>query len=293
MQEVTVIIPTLALAERSESIFRAIESVIEQDGVIAVPLLAINGSRRDPGLVARLRADNRLRIVEWEGAGIPGALEAGRRAVETPFFSALDDDDFLLPGALAARIHALTEHPEYDAIVTNGYRRNGTSDILHVPDGAAVHQDPLAQLLHANWLLPGSWLCRTSAAGLELFSAMPRYRECTYLAVRFAITGRMMFLDQPTVVWHTGRDGTESSSRYFHLSEADAMLRILELPLPPTFRAGLRRKLSAACHAIADIHRTEGAIGQAWSWHLRSLWYPGGYRYTLYTRRLLAAMAGL
>ena len=241
MEEVTVIIPTQALAERSEHISRAIESVLSQEGVRATPLLALNGSKWDPELVARLRADNRLRIVSREDAGIPGALELGRKAVTTPFLTALDDDDILLPGALATRIQLLLGHPEYDVIVTNGYRRTGNQDVLHVTDGTAVHRDPLAQLLQANWLLPGSWLARASAVEPDFFAAMPRYRECTYLAVRFGISGKMMFLDLPTVVWHTGVHGTESGSREFHLGEADATHRLLELPLPPTFRTGLRR----------------------------------------------------
>jgi glycosyl transferase family 2 len=289
VQEVTVIIPTQALAARSAVIQRAIDSVLVQQGVRAVPLLSINGTRGDPELLARLRADRRLTLVEQENAGIPGAFELARATVTTPFLSALDDDDLLLPGALSARVQLLREHPECDSVITNGFRRAGTRDQLHVADSTAVNRDPLAELLLGNWLLPGSWLCRSEAADAAFFAAMPRFRECTYLAVRFGMSGRMIFLDLPTVVWHTGTPGTESGSRQYRVGGVEATNRLLELPLPAKFREGLRRKLSAACHVVAEIHLLEGAIGEAWKWHFRSLRYPGGLRHVFYTRRLLAA----
>ena len=45
-----------------------------------------------------------------------------------------------------------------------------------------------------NWLLPGSWLCRTEAAGPKFFDGMPRFLECTYLGLRFAAECRIRCL---------------------------------------------------------------------------------------------------
>jgi hypothetical protein len=291
LPEVSVIIPTLAAAERADSLERAIASVRSQEGVRAVAVISINGARRHAPLVARLRADPSLTLIDRPEPGIPGALRAGREQVRSPWFTALDDDDVLLPGTLAARVRVLGEHPGRRAVVTNGFRRNGHGDVLHVTNPAGVRSDPLGYLLETNWLLPGSWLCRTADFGPELFEAMPRFLECTYLAVRLATSGPLVFLDEPGVVWQAGREGSESWSRPHRLGEADALARILALPLPPSFRAEVERRHSAACHSISDVHRLEGSGREAWSWHWRSLRGRGGYRYLLYTRRLLGAIA--
>ena len=291
MQSVSVIFPTLARRERASSLRRAIASVLAQEGVRVVPLVMINGREGDPGLVRELCADPRLQVRSVPEPGIPEALEAGRAAVDTPWFSRLDDDDLMLPGALALRVAALEAEPGLDAVVTNGYRRDAGGDTLHVPDPATVRRDPLRALLKGNWLLPGSWLCRTERIGPDVFRHAPHSLECTYLAVRLASSQRMIFLDEPTVVWHTDVPGSESKSREWHLGEAEALNRILELDLPPDFRDGIRRKIAQACHSVAGRLIREGNPAEAWRWHLRSLKERGGWRYLLYSRRVLAALA--
>ncbi len=290
MQSVTVIFPTLARRDRAPYLRRAITSVLEQDGVHAVPLVVINGDEHDPDLVRELNMDSRLRVASIRDRGIPEALAAGRALVETPWFSRLDDDDLMLPGALALRVASLEARPELDAVVTNGYRRDATGDTLNVSDPAMVQRDPLGALLAGNWLLPGSWLCRTERVGPEVFRDAPHSLECTYLAVRLASSRRMMFLEQPTVIWHTAIAGSESKSLEWHLGEADALVRILELELPEAFRDGIRRKIAEACHSAASRLLALGNPSQAWRWHVRSLQERGGWRYLLYSRHLLAAL---
>lgn len=288
---ITVIFPTLARAERAEKLRSAIRSVLDQEGVRAVPLVVINGTGRDPDLVRELVADRRIRVLTIEESGIPAAFLAGRAAVDTPYYSGLDDDDLLLPGALALRIGALQGRPEMDAVVTNGYRRDKLGDTLHVTDPAQVQRDPLRSLLVRNWLLPGSWLGRTDRIGLDVFVDMPRYLECTYLALRLASTGRMFFLNHPTVVWHTHDPSSASKSWEFQLGVVSALRRILTLELPPYLRAGIRRKIAGACHSLANRYRRKGNWDEAWRWHLRSLREPGGWRYIPFSRHLLFDLA--
>lgn len=291
MQTISVIFPTLARRERAASLRRALESALTQRGIRAVPLVVINGNERDPELVRELEADRRFRTIALQSVGIPAAIRAGRALVDTPYFSALDDDDLFLPGALQLRLDALTAEPELAYVVTNGYRRDEGGDILHVPDAAAVSRDPLMAVLVSNWLLPGSWLARTDTLGEAVFADMPRYLECTYLAVRLASAGRMKFLATPTVVWHTSDPRSESRTREFHLGEVAALRRILDLKLPDAFRLGIRRKVGEACHSIASRHLAENNPRGAWRWHLESLQAPGGLKYLLYSRRVLAAVA--
>ncbi len=291
MRTVTVLVPTLARKERADGIRAALESVLTQEGVRGMPLVIVNGAEWDASLVRELTADPRLRVITIDEPGIPAALTAGRKLVETPWFSELDDDDVMMPGALALRLDALEAHPELDAVVTNGYRRGATAEALSMTDISAVRRDPLTALLSCNWLLPGSWLCRTDRVGVEVFRDMPRFLECTYLAARLASTGRLLLVDQPTVIWHTDIPDSESKSRDFHFGEVAALNRILDLELPEHFRAGIRRKRAEASHSIANRLITEGNPGEAWRWHLRSLTDPSGWRYLLFTRRVIAAMA--
>jgi glycosyltransferase involved in cell wall biosynthesis len=181
---VSVVIPTLGLRERATSLRRAVESVLDQCGARAVPLVVLNGAQSCPDVERWLRAEPRVRLLTRDEGNLPAALLAGREAVDTPYFATLDDDDLLLPGALALRLRALQERPDRAAVVTNGYRRDRFGDVLHIASGRGAHdphreieRDPLRALLRRNWLLPGSWLGRTDAVGASLFHGMPRYLE--------------------------------------------------------------------------------------------------------------------
>ena len=284
---VTVIMPTLARKERAGLLKRSLESVLTQQGVRAMPLVVVNGDERDARLVEALKHDARIRVVFADEASIPGALRLGRSHVDTPWLAALDDDDVLLPGALLARTVALKHRPDCVAVVTNGFRRETSRDTLHVRDFADVRRDPLRSVLKLNWLLPGSWLSRTAALDDVVFQRMPRFLECTYLAIRFATTHRTCFLDVPTVAWSTDTLGSESKSRQYRLGTEAALNRILELELPSDVRHAFTRKLADARHFAAALYLQEGNRRAAWDSHLRSLRGPAWWRYLTFTPRLL------
>ena len=286
---VGVIVPTGAFAERAPLIRRALVSVLSQEGVNAVPVVVVNGAKRCPELVKELRGDPRVRLVEVSRAGIPGALRAGRDAVECEWFSALDDDDFYLPDALATRVEALRARPDCDAVVTNGYVRGHGVDRLHVPQMQRVARDPLKALTEGNWLLPGAWMCRSESVGSWLFRHMPRMLECTYLAMQLALHCRPCFVDRPTVVWNTDTPRSESKSREYLLGYVAALEQMLELPLPPETRRWLQVSRTSAQHDRADLHLRENALSEAWPWHIRCLSSPGGWRHAPFTLRLLQA----
>jgi glycosyltransferase involved in cell wall biosynthesis len=289
VQSVSVIVPTRALRERAPLLRRALESILTQQSVQVVPLIIVNGSGRDDALTTQLRADRRLRVATLDDADLPAALQAGRKMVDTAWFSELDDDDILLPEALSLRVRALEEVPEFDAVVTNGFARDSAGDTLAISDILSVEREPLRALLQANWLLPGSWLCRTDRVGTDIFEAMPRFLECTYLALRLVIDYRTRFLASPTVVYHTDTPLSESKSLDYRLGQAAALRRLLALELPKDFRPHFRKRLRYACHANARFYASEGNLTEAWHWHLESLQEPGGWRYLRYTAQLLYA----
>jgi hypothetical protein len=251
--------------------------------------VVINGPDRDRTLVGELRADPRLRVALLDGADLPAALQAGRQMVETTWFAELDDDDILLPDALATRVRALQDRPEFDAVVTNGFDRNAGSgsDALIIDDFEAVETDPLRALLRANWLLPGSWLCRTSSVGRDVFEGMPRFLECTYLALRLVTRYRVRFLNCPTVVYYRDSPLAESKSEDYLLGQATALRRLLDLDLPSDVRAEFRSRVRQACQANVRLHLKEGRVRDAWCWHLQSLRERGGWRSLHYTALFL------
>lgn len=116
-----------------------------------------------------------------------------------------------------------------------------------------------------------------AAVGLDFFTGMPRYLENTYLAIRFSLTRRVHFLDEPTVIWM--EQGGLSASVEYLLGQPEALRQILRLELPGSFRRGLERKHSAAIQAVAEFHRTTGSLTKAWRHHVEALRGPGGLRH--------------
>lgn len=292
MEEVTVIIPTLARSARKAELWRAIESVVTQAGVAARPLIVVNGIVQDIGLVNALSADSRVSLVSLSEASLPGAIRAGRAKVDSPFFTILDDDDVLLPGALALRIEALRQRPDVDMVVTNGFLRSADGDTIHIADHQAVQRDPLRALLSINWLLPGSWLSRTMALPPEWLADLPPYLECMFLATRFASSGRMLFLEAPTVAFSRDTPDSLSKSEAYVLGEVPGLEAIRRLPLPGWYRRGIDRKITAALHSLSESARQAGQFRAAWRWHLRSLLGRGGLRHLGFTRYLIAGPIG-
>lgn len=263
--------------------------MLDQSAVEVRLLVVVNGPRPDPEVLRSLAADRRVEVITLEAPSLPGAMLAGRSMVETEWFATLDDDDYLLPSALALRVAALTAHPELDTVVTNGFRHTAAGDTLHPPAATTVQRDPLGALLQSNWLLPGSWLSRTTAVSPELFAGMPPHLECTYLAVRFAMTGRMLLLPTPSVVWSADTPGSASKSEDYKVGEVEGLRTILELPLSAAIRRGFQRKLSDACHSLSHYYLGAGQHSRAWHWHVQSLVHRGGLRYLAFSRQMLAA----
>jgi hypothetical protein len=285
---VTVLVPTLARPERRELLLRALASIRSQGGVAAIALVIVNGEDADPDLLADLGTEPDVGMLRIPQRGIPAAFRAGRPAVATTYFGALDDDDILLPGALTARVSALTADDSRDAVVTDGFIRSAAGDRRMRENFLDVAADPVREMFRGNWLLPGSWLCRTDRVGGWLFEAMPDHRECTWIGLQLATRTRLTFLPAPTMVYHEDTPGGAHRNLAYCTAQPAAIRRFLTLPLPPDVRERLRHSMAAAYHETA--HRLlieEGRRGAALRWHLRSLLAPGGLRHLMFTRKLL------
>ena len=94
-----VIVRTLADAQRSGLLFRALDSIQSRSGVTARPIVVVNGQRFDAATLAALKSRPGILLHQEQQASAGLALVAGRKLVTAPFFSYLDDDE-LIAGSL-------------------------------------------------------------------------------------------------------------------------------------------------------------------------------------------------
>ena len=284
---VSVIVPTQARRERAEPLKAALRSILEQEGVHAVPVVVVNGPDPDAALVDELGADPRLELLRTPQPSLAGALHLGVQAASTPWVSTLDDDDLLLPRSLAMRVERLEDDPNLDVVVGNGLRREHGVDVPHWTNVDAIRRDPLRAMYDKNWLLPGAWLARRERVDPAPIADAPYAAECTFIGLYLALHYKTHFLDEPVVIWRCDTPASMSKSREYVIQQGQAMTRILELDLPDDIRRAYKRRRTRAYHARSDLHRSEGDLAAAWYWHLRTLPEPGGWRHLLFGRRLL------
>jgi hypothetical protein len=109
---ITAIVPTY---RRPQLLRRALESVLAQTlGDLQVLVLDNASGDETPEVVADLaRRDGRVRYhLQPRNLGAAGNFQSGLEQVETPWFSFLSDDDFLLPGFYAHALGELSRSPE-------------------------------------------------------------------------------------------------------------------------------------------------------------------------------------
>lgn len=103
-------------------------------------------------------------------------------------------------------------------------------------------------------------------------------------------TCRLLFLSQPTFVYHTDTLGSLSKSRENILAQPRGIERLLALDLPVDIRAHLRGRLATARHCAAAQELAAGNCAAAWRLHVDSLRSPRGWKYALYGRHVLYAL---
>lgn len=284
---VTVIIPTTAQLARKAEIVRCVESIRQSSRLPVQIIAAVNGSRFDAGICDWLKAQSDIQFTYVEKPSAPNAVWEGRKLVQTPYFSTVDDDDEYLPGATDIKLAGLLAAPQADLIVTNAYRRCGEVEELLYHHLREVPAQPLAMLFTANWLHNGNALFRSSSVGADLFADYRPFAEWTWLAFKLAMAGKVVqTLEQPTFRVHVTPGSLSQSDAYFdyYLPLYDSMLAAH----PPKAVARLiRRRMGAALHDHSVRALDRGRWAEALAYHMRSLVLPNGTQYLSYTRHLL------
>ena len=285
-EPIDVVVRTTCEGSRRKSLQRAIASVVAQRGVAARPVVVVAGPRPEP--LPKLASRNGIRVHRLGTEASPGrALTIARGLVDAPFFAFLDDDDELLPGALAARMAILRAEPRVQVVVTTGYVARGNARRVHIGDITRHQDDPLRGIVERCWLASCGGLFRTAAVPPAMFDALPDLCEWTCVAFRLAMAScSIRFVDRPTYVVHDST-GSLSKSDAFVEASLGVLDAMRSAPLPAADRRRLAHKYRATLHAAADRCRRAGNVGQAWRYHLRSMQPPGTLRYAAYTRKLV------
>lgn len=294
MAIISIIIPTAGASSRASSLFQAIDAVLCQERVDAVPIVVLNGVRHDPDLLDALKHKTDIRFFHLEQASLPGAINFGRRQVETPFFGFLDDDDVYQPWALGERLDAFEASTKTDVVVSWGERDCAQGKRERVPgDNVWNPDEPLDVLLTGCWLASCSGLFRTSTVMPDFFDPNLRHLEWTSVAIRLALDRSLHFLEseRPHFLIADTPDSLSKSSSYL-LGMEDALDRLLALPLPSRMRQGLRRKKTSVRHTLAEHFRAEGDLRRAWHHHIRTLCHPEGLRYLPSTAHFVQSTFG-
>jgi glycosyltransferase involved in cell wall biosynthesis len=284
---VSVILPTKALKERGASLDRAVRSVFSQERVSVQLIVVANGAQCDREILEEFGRRRHIRLIRIDRASFSQALKVGRSFVDTPFFAELDDDDELLPHALATRIEHMKSDLSTDVVVTNGFICSGGLCKLNILDFTEVKADPLRAVLDNMWLIPCGAMYRTDTVGADLFDGIPPSLEWTYLALLLALKKNISFIDTPTFIYNRDTENALSKSKDWIASHPMALRAMLQLDLPADVEARLRSKHVRAVHCNSVIVLEDGHWTRAWKWHLRSLVGRGGWRYLSYTRHLL------
>jgi glycosyltransferase involved in cell wall biosynthesis len=284
MTKLSVIIPTTCEAARTESLQKAIGSVLAQ-GEEVEPIVVVNGWRFDPNQLEVLRRDSSIRLEYLETASPSIARRHGRLVATGEFFAFLDDDDEYLPNALAASTAEIQSDPSVDILVTNGY--SGRDARVHLKHIARIRSDPLEAMLEQNWLTSCGVIFRHSSCGDEFFADLPSYMEWTLLAFRLLVAGKRVKVVDFATYRINDTSESASKSREYRRASVGTFEDLLALKLPHTIRRRLRRSLLAAWHDLSVLNLEEGDKTGAWKAHLQSLAGLSGLRYLTYTRRLL------
>jgi glycosyltransferase involved in cell wall biosynthesis len=290
-ERIDVIIPTLCDSKRGPLLVRAIESVVSQDGVHAVPVVVVNGARFDPATLDALKRRSDIRLIQIPDPSLFLARRAAFETIRTEYFATLDDDDLFLPGALARRLEAFQSGDRVDWVVTNGLLVRPDGEEPFIPDMEAVRRDPFGTLLDYCWLCSAGNLFRTSAFSADMFDTI-RSMDITYIALRLLAEGKKVrFVDDQTFKYFFYHDST-SKQDFYNLPAAQAIRAMMDLPTPGWVRRALAGKYRRAMHDVASYHYRHGQMRDAWLAHLRSLaGLPELFRYAAFTRRLLTAPA--
>lgn len=287
MLEIDMVVRTLADKFRSKMLFRALDTIQDQCGVSARPIVVVNGQQFDEATLEALKSRPGILLHHEQEASAGGALAAGHRLVTAPYFSFLDDDDELITNSLLVPMNWFEEHPDCDVLINNGYYAKEGGVLTESTHIASHLTNPALSLLSEGWLSPGACIFRTGSIPLGMMNANWSQLEWTCIAFELcAEHKRLHFMDVPTVIYH---ELPGSMSKKLEQREAPlAWLKLIRKDdrVEPEVRRAANRKYLRTHHNLVMEYWELGQFGRAWRYHLVSLRPPLTLKYLLFSRKL-------
>lgn len=286
MHKITVIIPTTGRKQRANSLLRAIDCILNQKSISAVPLLILNGKTYDRELFGKLKTNKDIRFKYIERGSLPNAIYEGRELVDTEFFSFLDDDDIYTMDSLSKKISEFNSDNSLDVVVGNGYKIKSDGIYKVLKYNQRLNNQPLIELTKYNWLASCAALFKTNSVGIDFFDRDFNYYEWTYVAYKLCLSKKIKFIDDITYIVNS-TDASRSKSEEYVLAQPLLYLRLTQLSLPNEFRKIIMNNEIKCFHNISNYYLNANMKTKAWKWHFKSLMSFYGFKYWTYTRKLL------
>jgi len=272
---VSVVIPTY---NRAAFLRRAIDSVLDQEGVAVECIVVDDGSSDDtPALVAGY--GDRVRLVRQPNRGPAAARNAGIQVASHEWIAFLDSDDWFAPGKLARQLGAMVARPEFRICHTQEiwYRR-----------GSLLNQKKKHRKRHGDIFDHCLQLCAISVSTVVLhrsvFDAVGLFAEdfpcCEDYDLWLRVTCRypVLLVDEPLTMKDGGRPD-QVSQRYrigMDRFRIRAILRLLlSASLSPEQARLARRELVRKCRIYGNGCRKHGRLAEAARYLAVAEWFAG------------------
>jgi len=285
LHKITVIVPTTAELHRKEGLLNAIESIISQEAVRAIPLVVINGNKFDKSLKQYLFSRTDIFCFYLDEGNVTSARFFAVQNVDTDFYAFLDDDDIYLKSSLITRLRPMLSNKEIGLTVANGYRKGLADRVLLRFDEKLFNTNPLAALLTLPWLCSCSGLFRKSLVDETMFRPKYEYQEWTYMAFILSQKTRISFINKPTFLINR-TPGSLSSSPKMETCRARLMEEIATSGISKELSRKFIVKKYAALHMASALYIKNKSPRLAWKYHLLCLLSFNGIKYITFTYHL-------
>lgn len=221
-QRVSVIVPTY---NRAAAVERAVASVLAQTHTDLELIVVDDGSTDDTGARLATIADDRLRIVRQDNAGVAAARNRGLREARCDLLAFLDSDDLWRPGKLACQIEALTTAPPSAGLCVTAVEVVGpdqSREIRHSPGGRLFEPLLLTNSIHA--VLSSGLIRRAVFEAVGGFDPrLPAIEDWDWLQ-RAARLFDIVSVDEALTIYADNEDDNRRSRRFRANMEARDML---------------------------------------------------------------------